>query len=377
MQTCLLSRYWEVLQAACVDVCSKHTSFIKLLLKEVLRVWPKVDTNKEELFMGLLASIFEIVTRDVDVVNPALFGGLEECLCKRIASSIESQHYEVSEKALKLFDGHPQIFNVTFATPENVRNILPTVFRALFKTVRNHPFESIRYIAAALVQYLEKVNEPVARMCDRLWTEVTCAPLPRRPSLPEDQYSSMASDDGLTSNYNSPNTRQTKKLSSLTVLLSPKQMSPKRIPLKDTSSELSPAEVSSPARRSLRRASWSALELANATWSALELLDGKNDVEKQEQNVKDKEKTGEHARKKVSEGFIPGDNSKFLQTPGPQYIALRAKGPWEGAPDSPPKAPTRTHGWAFRALPDLFLPPPVIIEDGEDEESFPWPNSPP
>jgi hypothetical protein len=299
MQSRLLSRYWVVLQSASLEVCSGQPTLIMLLLKEVFRVWPKVDTYKEELFLGLLESVFDLLTTDCDVIDLELLGGLEQTLFQCLSRAVTSSHYEVSEKAIKLIDNFPPIVNITFSTPDHVLNILPTVYRALISTLRNHPFNAVRFIAAALANYLEKATPETLVICDRLWSEIDNHEKGLSGTNPPTFLASL-SDDSLA------------PLDDLALMSNTSTCSVESIPSTNTMFDVN---VSSPARRLMRMASWNALE-AKA------------------QVIADTQ-SREHAHQKVSGSFKERDNRKLHRSPPPRRIFTSARGPWESAPDSP------------------------------------------
>lgn len=94
----LLSRYWQPLMAMTVECCQKQPNLICHVLAQLLRIWPRTDTYKQELFLMMLEALFELLTKRSDHVDISLMGGNEIPLFKRLSEAISSPHYEVSQK---------------------------------------------------------------------------------------------------------------------------------------------------------------------------------------------------------------------------------------------------------------------------------------
>ena len=80
-----------------VQFLEKDSSLTEQVLRSVLRFWPKTCSRKEVMFLGELEEILEIV-------DAAHFKLIMVDLFQMIAKCIQSPHFQVSERALFLFN---------------------------------------------------------------------------------------------------------------------------------------------------------------------------------------------------------------------------------------------------------------------------------
>lgn len=194
-----IARYWTALQGCVNTILQLDPLLISPLLFRLFRVWPGRNSWKQELFLHQLDDVFDLMTRELEPVEWQALGVLEAetdaswrarsggrtnprglqrrrdvrpVLFSGLSRVISAPHFEVTERALKLFDNHPPILNITFSNEYCRNTFLPQVYRALLGTLRAHPFDSVRFITAALINHLEKSSAESKQICDQVWEEV-------------------------------------------------------------------------------------------------------------------------------------------------------------------------------------------------------------
>ena len=76
-----------------VQFVEKEASLTHLIIGSMLRYWPLTNTTKEVLFLSEVEEI-------LDVCEPHEFLNICEPLFHRLALCVDSQHFQVAERAL-------------------------------------------------------------------------------------------------------------------------------------------------------------------------------------------------------------------------------------------------------------------------------------
>lgn len=97
------------------------------VLLGLLRYWPKVNSPKEVMFLNEVEEI-------LDVIEPSEFVKIEVPLFQQLQRCINSQHFQVAERAL-YFWNNEYIVNLI---GDNVQVILPIVFASLYQNSKSH-----------------------------------------------------------------------------------------------------------------------------------------------------------------------------------------------------------------------------------------------
>ncbi|KAL6215182.1 hypothetical protein ACLB2K_014613 [Fragaria x ananassa] len=122
-----LGSYFQQLSYCVTQFIEKEPKLASLVIKGLLKYWPITSSQKEVMFLGELEEILE-------AVNMVEFQKVMVPLFCRIASSINSSHFQVSERAL-FFWNNDHIVNLI---AHNRQAILPIILPALEKNAHNH-----------------------------------------------------------------------------------------------------------------------------------------------------------------------------------------------------------------------------------------------
>ncbi|KAK7104554.1 serine/threonine-protein phosphatase 2A 56 kDa regulatory subunit epsilon isoform-like isoform X1 [Littorina saxatilis] len=125
-----------------------------IVIKGLLKVWPRVCSQKEVMFLGEIEEI-------LDVIEPAQFQKVMEPLFKQIARCVSSPHFQVAERAL-YFWNNEYIMNLI---EENSNVILPIMFPSLYRISKEHWNQTI---VALVYNVLKTFMEMNSKLFDEL-----------------------------------------------------------------------------------------------------------------------------------------------------------------------------------------------------------------
>jgi len=122
-----LSQFHQQLAYCVTQFIEKDPKLGSEVIHGLLRFWPVQSSSKELLFLNELDEILELTQRDeIQKVSEQLF--------TRIAKSIESPHFQVSERALFLWNND----SVATFTNDQRHEILPVLYPALHRNSDKH-----------------------------------------------------------------------------------------------------------------------------------------------------------------------------------------------------------------------------------------------
>lgn len=113
---------------------SKEPALLRPVFQGLLRFWPYGNSPKEMLLLNEVEELFDYMEEDVmrDLVRP---------LFSRLAKCIESDHFQVAERALWLWNNQPL---VNLAVDHDFREqVLPLIFKGLYENSSNHWHECV------------------------------------------------------------------------------------------------------------------------------------------------------------------------------------------------------------------------------------------
>lgn len=117
-----LSLYHPQLAYCIVQFLEKDPSLTEDVVMGLLRFWPKVNSQKEVMFLNEIEDIFE-------VMEPNEFLKIQIPLFAQLLKCIASPHFQVSEKVLMYWSNE---YFLTLIT-ENAEVILPIIFASLYE----------------------------------------------------------------------------------------------------------------------------------------------------------------------------------------------------------------------------------------------------
>lgn len=122
-----LSLYHPQLAYCVVQFLEKDPSLAEEVMMGLLKYWPKVNSPKEVMFLNELEEV-------LDVTDPAEFQKIQLPLFTQLARCINSQHFQVAERAL-LYWNNEYVVNLM---SDNLHNVFPIVFPALYNNSKSH-----------------------------------------------------------------------------------------------------------------------------------------------------------------------------------------------------------------------------------------------
>ena len=122
-----LSLYHPQLAYCVVQFLEKDPALAEEVMVGLFKYWPKVNSPKEVMFLNELEEV-------LDVTDPAEFHKIQIPLFTQLARCINSQHFQVAERAL-LYWNNEYVVNLM---SDNLHNIFPIVFPALYNNSRSH-----------------------------------------------------------------------------------------------------------------------------------------------------------------------------------------------------------------------------------------------
>ncbi|ORZ33572.1 phosphatase 2A regulatory B subunit-domain-containing protein [Catenaria anguillulae PL171] len=122
-----LALYHPQLAYCIVQFLEKDPTLTTEVVMGLLRFWPKMNSPKEVMFLNEVEEI-------LDIVDPHEFQKIQVPLFTHIAKCVSSQHFQVAERALYLWNNE-YIVNLI---SENVSVILPIMFASLYRNSKSH-----------------------------------------------------------------------------------------------------------------------------------------------------------------------------------------------------------------------------------------------
>lgn len=149
-----LALYHPQLAYCVVQFLEKDSSLTEEVLLGLLRYWPKVNSPKEVMFLNEVEEI-------LDVIEPSEFVKIEVPLFQQLQRCINSQHFQVAERAL-YFWNNEYIVNLI---GDNVQVILPIVFSALYQNSKAHWNRTIHGLVYNALKLFMEINPSLFEMC--------------------------------------------------------------------------------------------------------------------------------------------------------------------------------------------------------------------
>lgn len=122
-----LSMYHPQLAYCVVQFLEKDPVLAEDVVLGLLKYWPKVNSPKEVMYLSEMEEV-------LDVIDPNEFRKIMVPLFHQLARCINSQHFQVAERALYYWNNE-YIVNLM---SDNLSTILPIVFPVLFSNSKQH-----------------------------------------------------------------------------------------------------------------------------------------------------------------------------------------------------------------------------------------------
>lgn len=149
-----LSLYHLQLSYCIIQFLEKDPSLAPEVITGILRLWPKVNSPKEVLFLNEMEEI-------LDVINPQEFVKIQEPLFRQIARCVSSAHFQVAERALYLWNNDYVVNLIS----ENVKVILPIVFSSLYQNSKSHWNKTIHGLVYNALKLFMEIDPQLFDQC--------------------------------------------------------------------------------------------------------------------------------------------------------------------------------------------------------------------
>lgn len=131
-----LSLYHPQLSYCITQFIEKDPALTYGIVKKLFRFWPIVNSSKELLFLNEVEDLLSIL-------DPEYFPPIIPIVFKRYAQCVGSLHFQVAEKALSIWHNE----RVWGLVADNLEEVLPFIFEALYYNSKHHWHKSIRPMA--------------------------------------------------------------------------------------------------------------------------------------------------------------------------------------------------------------------------------------
>ncbi|KAL1410375.1 serine/threonine-protein phosphatase 2A 56 kDa regulatory subunit delta isoform [Vanrija albida] len=142
-----LALYHPQLAYCVVQFLEKDPALTEEVILGLLRYWPKVNSPKEVMYLNEVEEI-------LDVIEGAEFAKVMNPLFSQLARCINSQHFQVAERALYYWNNE-YIVNLM---GEHIGIILPIVFPALYQNSKHHWNRTIHGMVYNALKLLMEIN---------------------------------------------------------------------------------------------------------------------------------------------------------------------------------------------------------------------------
>ncbi|KAF8127295.1 protein phosphatase PP2A0 B subunit gamma isoform [Boletus edulis] len=141
-------KLYEFNLAYCVvQFLGKDPTLAENVMLGLLKYWPKVNARKEVWFLNEVEEV-------LDVTDPTEFQKIQVPLFRQLARCINSQHFEVAERALWYWSNE----YVVKLLSDNLAVLLPIVFPALYTNSKFHRHQTIQQMASNALKLCMEIN---------------------------------------------------------------------------------------------------------------------------------------------------------------------------------------------------------------------------
>jgi serine/threonine-protein phosphatase 2A regulatory subunit B' len=155
-----MAMYHQQLLYCVTQFVEKDPRLADPVLKGLLKYWPVTNSQKEVLFLGELEEVLELT-------QPQEFTKTMVPLFQQISRCVESSHFQVSERALFLWN-NDYIVNLV---AQNRHVIVPVVFGSLEKTAMTHWNASVNGLTINVRKMLQELDNELFEETRLKWHE--------------------------------------------------------------------------------------------------------------------------------------------------------------------------------------------------------------
>jgi serine/threonine-protein phosphatase 2A regulatory subunit B' len=175
-KTRYLSLYFRQLSYCIVQFIEKDPSLSIPVIRGLLRIWPKTNTTKEVMFLSEIEEI-------LDIMPVEYFGPICEALFKQLALCIDSNHFQVAERALMFW--HIEYITDTLigSSKENLERILKIILPVLSKHSKSHWNRNVQLLILNALECFMSIDPVIFDACVAQLPQLQEEALQRRKRL--------------------------------------------------------------------------------------------------------------------------------------------------------------------------------------------------
>eukprot|EP01056_Protomagalhaensia_sp_Gyna25_P005690 Protomagalhaensia_sp_Gyna_25__5689@NODE_809_length_2570_cov_14_231134_g637_i0_p1_GENE_NODE_809_length_2570_cov_14_231134_g637_i0NODE_809_length_2570_cov_14_231134_g637_i0_p1_ORF_typecomplete_len325_score47_76B56/PF01603_20/2_1e125Peroxin3/PF04882_12/0_42Peroxin3/PF04882_12/2NAD2/PF18782_1/2_5e02NAD2/PF18782_1/0_25NAD1/PF18778_1/4_6e03NAD1/PF18778_1/4_3e03NAD1/PF18778_1/0_21YqzH/PF14164_6/0_42_NODE_809_length_2570_cov_14_231134_g637_i0121975 len=147
--------YHQQLTYCMTQYIDKDGRLVEPIINGLLRYWPVTNTPKEVLFLNEVEEILEITPL-------AEFPKIMEPLFKQMALCIQSQHFQVSERVLFLWNNA----RIVRLINQNKNVLFPIVISALYKNTKEHWNQTVHGLTFNVCKLLAEADPHLFDQCN-------------------------------------------------------------------------------------------------------------------------------------------------------------------------------------------------------------------
>ncbi|XP_022977828.1 serine/threonine protein phosphatase 2A 57 kDa regulatory subunit B' beta isoform-like isoform X1 [Cucurbita maxima] len=152
--------YHQQLSYCITQFVEKDFKLADTVIRGLLKYWPLINCQKEVLFLGELEEVLE-------ATQSAEFQRCMVPLFRQIARCLNSSHFQVSERALFLWNNE----HIVGLIAQNRAVILPIIFQALEKNIQSHWNQAVHGLTVNVRKMFIEMDEELFEECERQYTE--------------------------------------------------------------------------------------------------------------------------------------------------------------------------------------------------------------
>ncbi|MEW5304899.1 MAG: hypothetical protein WDW36_007476 [Sanguina aurantia] len=155
-----VAMYHQQLAYCVTQFVEKDSKLAEPVLSALLKYWPVTNSQKEVLFLGELEEILELT-------QAAEFGSIMVPLFKQLAKCFNSQHFQVAERSLFLWNNE-YIVNLVAA---HRHTLLPLLFPALEENTNSHWNPAVHGLTCNVRKMFQELDEPLYEDCKQRYDD--------------------------------------------------------------------------------------------------------------------------------------------------------------------------------------------------------------
>lgn len=152
--------YHQQLSYCISQFVEKDCKLADTVIRGLLKYWPITNSSKEVMFLGELEEVLE-------ATQPAEFQRCMVPLFRQIARCLNSSHFQVSERALFLWNNE----HIDNLIKQNHRVILPIIFPALERNTRGHWNQAVQSLTLNIRKIFSEHDPILFEECLRKFDE--------------------------------------------------------------------------------------------------------------------------------------------------------------------------------------------------------------